>query len=36
MAKDRYGCATHTKYGTCANGRTIGRAALERRVLGAL
>ena len=36
MAKDRYGCAAHTKSGTCDNGATISRAAVERRVLGAL
>ena len=36
MAKDRYGCAAHTKSGTCGNGSTISRAAVERRVLGAL
>ena len=36
MARDRYGCAAHTKSGTCGNGFTISRAAVERRVLGAL
>ena len=36
MAKDRYGCATHIKAGTCSNGNTITRLALERRVLDAL
>ena len=36
MAKDRYGCAAHTKSGTCVNGSTIARASVERRVLGAL
>ncbi len=36
MAKGRYGCASHTKSGLCPNGRTISRAALEGRVLGAL
>ena len=36
MAKDRYGCATHVKAGTCQNGNTIVRPALERRVLDAL
>ena len=36
MAKDRYGCAMHVKAGTCSNGSTITRMALERRVLDAL
>lgn len=36
VAKDRYGCAMHVKAGTCSNGSTISRAALERRVLDAL
>lgn len=36
IAKDRYGCAARTKSGTCANGATIKRASVERRVLGAL
>ncbi len=36
MASDRYGCAAFTKSGTCANGVTISRASVERRVLGAL
>ncbi len=36
MASDRYGCAAFTKSGTCANGATISRASVERRVLGAL
>ena len=36
MAKDRYGCAAHTKSGTCDNGATISRAAVEQRVLGDL
>ena len=36
MAKDRYGCAMHIKAGTCSNGNTITRKALERRVLDAL
>ena len=36
MAKDRYGCAMHVKAGTCSNGSTITRIALERRVLDAL
>ena len=36
MAKDRYGCATHRRKGTCANGATISRQRIEARVLGAL
>lgn len=36
MAKDRYGCATHTKFARCSNSRTISRAVLERRVFSAL
>ena len=36
MAKDRYGCAAHTKSGTCINGSTISRASVEERVLGSL
>ena len=36
MAKDRYGCAAHTKSGACGNGATISRASVERQVLGAL
>lgn len=36
MAKDRYGCAMHVKAGTCSNGSTITRTAVERRVLDAL
>ena len=36
MAKDRYGCSTHRRKGTCANGSTISRQRIEARVLGAL
>ena len=36
MAKDRYGCAAHTKSGICTNGSTISRTSVEERVLGAL
>jgi site-specific DNA recombinase len=35
-AKDRYGCANHFNRGTCQNGRTINRFALESRVLTGL
>lgn len=36
MGKDRYGCAAHRSKGTCTNDRTVGRAEIERRVLGGL
>ena len=32
--QDRYACANHANRGTCANGRTISRQAIEARVLG--
>jgi uncharacterized membrane protein len=35
-AKDRYGCATRGRQGTCSNARTISRQELERRVLDGL
>ena len=35
-AKDRYGCATRGRQGTCTNSRTIPRQELERRVLDGL
>ena len=35
-AKDRYGCATRGRQGTCSNTRTITRQVLERRVLDGL
>src|SRR5262245_29226744 len=35
-AKDRYGCATRGRQGTCSNSRTIFRQELERRVLEGL
>jgi site-specific DNA recombinase len=35
-AKDRYGCATRGRQGTCSNTRTISRQELERRVLDGL
>ena len=34
--QDRYACANHANRGTCANGRTISRKAIEARVLGGL
>jgi site-specific DNA recombinase len=34
--KDRYGCAAHRSKGTCGNDRTIGRQAIESRVLDGL
>ena len=36
IGKDRYGCATRKMKGTCANTKTIGRQALEGRVLAGL
>ena len=36
MGKDRYGCAAHRSKGTCGNDRTIGRQAIEGRVLDGL
>ena len=33
MGKDRYGCAAHRSKGNCGNDRTIGRQAIESRVL---
>ena len=36
MGKDRYGCAAHRSKGTCTNNRTIGRQAIEGRVLDGL
>jgi DNA invertase Pin-like site-specific DNA recombinase len=35
-AKDRYGCATRGRQGTCSNAHTITRQELERRVLDGL
>ncbi|MEQ9608374.1 MAG: recombinase family protein [Kiloniellaceae bacterium] len=34
--QDRYACSTHTRTRTCANNRSITRAALETRVLAGL
>ncbi len=34
--RDRLACSRHREQGTCANGRTIARVALERRVLEGL
>ena len=34
--KDRYGCATHRSKGTCNNGNSIKRQALEERVFAGL
>ena len=36
MGKDRYGCAARRDMGTCGNDRTIGRLAIEGRVLEGL
>ena len=36
MGKDRYGCAAHRSKGSCGNDRTIGRQAIEGRVLDGL
>jgi site-specific DNA recombinase len=36
VGKDRYGCATRRSKGTCSNGATITRQAIEERVLGGL
>ena len=36
IGKDRYGCAARRDKGTCANERTIGRLAIEGRVLDGL
>ena len=36
MGKDRYGCAAHRSKGNCGNDRTIGRQAIEGRVLTGL
>jgi hypothetical protein len=36
VGKDRYGCATRRSKGTCGNGATITRQAIEERVLGGL
>ncbi len=34
--QDRYGCSRHAMNGTCSNGRGIGRAVIEERVLAGL
>ncbi|MGN6099330.1 MAG: zinc ribbon domain-containing protein [Bosea sp. (in: a-proteobacteria)] len=36
VAAGRYGCAGRRSKGICTNDRTIGRAELEERILGAL
>ncbi|OYY91422.1 MAG: hypothetical protein B7Y45_03840 [Sphingomonas sp. 28-66-16] len=36
VTRDRWGCIRHREAGSCANGRRISTAALERRVLGGL
>ena len=34
--QDRYGCSRHVMTGSCSNGRGIGRAVIEERVLAGL
>ena len=34
--QDRYGCSRHVMTGSCSNGRSIGRAVIEERVLAGL
>jgi site-specific DNA recombinase len=36
VLKDRYGCLSHHRRGTCDNGRTIRRPMIEQRVLSGL
>jgi len=36
VVNDRYGCLNHFRHGTCDNGRTIRRDAIEVRVLAGL
>jgi len=36
VVRDRYGCTNHFRRGTCDNGRTIRRGAIEARVLSGL
>ena len=36
ITNDRYGCLSHFRKGSCANGRTVRRDDIERRVLAGL